>query len=128
MDTPTDLDALKEQLDSLLEDRVGGNGRNEDMVAPVTENLPKTEARANPSVKLEERPAPTPEKLLATTLVVDEVTPAVVEAPKSKEDDDLRIMRKAMDRIAGPFIVYSDDYRVIFANQMARELWPETIN
>jgi signal transduction histidine kinase/AmiR/NasT family two-component response regulator len=101
MSTPSELNALKQQLDNLLQDRLG-------QIAPED------------SVEIEEidddiaqRPAPISQ------------TMAGVRTPE--DADDTRIMRKALDRIAGPFIVYGENYRIIFANQMARTLWPETI-
>jgi signal transduction histidine kinase/CheY-like chemotaxis protein len=40
---------------------------------------------------------------------------------------DESILRKALDRGAGPFVVYADNHRVVYANDMARQLWPMTI-
>ena len=127
MNTPTELDALKSQLDNLLEDRLGHISTHAD---EDDSNAGKgsLETRVSPRIDISKRPAPTPEKKTDHNSPLENIASSLdAPEPSSVAGDDVKIMRKAMDRSAGPFIVYSDDYRIIFANKMARELWPETI-
>jgi len=108
MSTPSELDALKEQLDTLLDDRLGHIERN-------GEDAPDQQEEATAT-----RPTPTPD---GGTVSIDESK----EAPFPENQNDIQIMRRAINQIAGPFIVYGENFGVIFANKMARTLWPNTI-
>ena len=115
MSTPSELDDLKQQLDNLLEDRLVHIEPEREPVAEID------------SGEIQNRPTPRPETAQKEEASFGENVSDIENPDSPKKDEGIQIVRKALDHVAGPFILYGEDFGVIFANKTARKLWPHTI-